>query len=156
MSDILKRIQQRKEELARQVLALENPELQKKIEDYRFWSNQLPILKKEIEALIGESLEEEVTAKTASNRGRKKGAPRLVDAEVEAKIAELLRASVGGLAASEIAAKIHSVDWPDRPLSSIYQRVSKILNADQQLAAGSRKYRKTGELRNTKWFAVVV
>ncbi len=68
----------------------------------------------------------------------------------------LLRASAGGLAASEIAAKIHSADWPDRPLSSIYQKVSKILNTDQQVAVEIRKYRKTGELRNTKWFAVVV
>ena len=76
MSDILQRIQQRKEELARQVQALENPDLQKKIEDYRFWSNQLPILRNEIEALIGESLEEEVAAKAASNRGRRKGVPR--------------------------------------------------------------------------------
>lgn len=152
MSDILQRIQQRKEDLARQVQALENPDLQKKIEDYRFWSNQLPILRKEIEALIGESLEEEVTAKAASNRGRRKGVPRLVDAEVEAKVDELLRASAGGLAASEIAAKIHSAEWPDRPLSSVYQKVSKILNTDQQVAVEIRKYRKTGELRNTKWF----
>lgn len=156
MSDILQQIQQRKEDLARQVQALENPDLQKKIEDYRFWSNQLPILRKEIEALIGESLEEGVTAKAASNRGRRKGVPRLDDADVEAKIAEALQASAGGLAASEIAAKIHSAEWSDRPLSSIYQKVAKILNADQQLAEGSRKYRRTGELRNTKWFAVLV
>ena len=154
MSDILHKIQLKKEALARQAQALESPELQKKLQDYQYWSTHLPILKKEIEALIGEALDGAGADATSSKRGRKRGVTALLDADVEARITELLKGSPDGLAGSKIAETIHSTNWPDRPVSTIYQKVTKILNADQGLSDGTRKYRKQGELRNTKWFIV--
>jgi hypothetical protein len=154
MSDILKKIQLRRDELARQTQALESPDLQKKIQDYQYWSTYLPILKKEIEALLGEALDGAGADAASSKRGRKRGVAALLDADVEVQITDLLKGSADGLAGSKIAETIHATNWPDRPVSTIYQKVTKILNADQGLSEGTRKYRKQGELRNTKWFIV--
>jgi hypothetical protein len=154
MSDILQKIQLKKEALAKQAQALESPDLQKKIQDYQYWSTHLPILKKEIETLIGESLDEGSADHSQSKRGRKKGVASLAESDVEAKISELLKGSPDGLAGSKIADLIHAANWPERPRSTIYQKVNKILNADQELPDVDRKYRKQGELRNTKWFTV--
>ena len=154
MSDILHKIQLKKEALARQSQALESPDLQKKIEDYQYWSTHLPILKKEIEALIGDALDGTGADTASSKRGRKRGVAALLDADVQVQITELIKGSPDGLAGSKIAEKIHATNWPDRPISTIYQKVTKILNADQELSDGTRKYRKEGQLRNTKWFFV--
>jgi hypothetical protein len=154
MSDILQKIQLKREALARQAQALESPELQQKIQDYQYWSTHLPILKKEIEALIGEALDGAGADTASSKRGRKGRAASVVEADLQAKISDLLKGSPDGLAGSKIAEKIHATNWPDRPISTIYQKVTKILNADQELPDGTRKYRKDGQLRNTKWFFV--
>lgn len=153
MTDIQQIIDLRKEELARQVRELDNPELQKKIEDYKFWSRQLPILKAEIEALIGVPLEKEVNPKAPSDSGRKKGVPLPPDADIDAKIDEILKASAVGLSGVGISNQVREKYWPKCSEDSFYQRVSKILGADQTLPEGSRKYRRTGEKRNTNWFA---
>jgi hypothetical protein len=152
MSDILQKIQLRKEALAKQVQTLESAELQKKIQDYQYWSAHLPILKKEIESLIGESLDEASADPSQSKRGRKKGVASLVESDVEAKISELLKGSPDGLAGSKIADLIHASNWPERPRSTIYQKVNKILKADQELPDVDRKYRREGQLKKTKWF----
>jgi len=154
MSDIFQKIQLKKDALAKQALALESPDLLKKIQDYQYWSAHLPILKKEIEALIGEALDGTGGDTASSKRGRKRGVAALLDADVQVRITDLLKGSPDGLAGSKIAETIHSTNWPDRPVSTIYQKVTKILNADQGLSDGTRKYRRQGELRNTKWFIV--
>ncbi len=150
----LEKIQLKREALAKQAQALESPDLLKKIEDYKYWSAHLPILKKEIEDLIGEALDGAGADTASSKRGRKRGVTALLDADVQVQITELLKRSPYGLAGSKIAETIHASNWPDRPVSTIYQKVTKILNADQELSDGTRKYRKDGQLRNTKWFYV--
>ena len=73
---------------------------------------------------------------------------------MQVQITDLLKGSPDGLAGSKIAEKIHASNWPARPISTIYQKVTRILNADQELSDGTHKYRKDGQLRNTKWFFV--
>ena len=106
------------------------------------------------EALIGEALDGAGADTPSSKRGRKRGVADLLATDVHVQITDLLKGSPDGLADSKIAEKIHAGNWPDRPISTIYQKVTKILNADQELPDGTRKYRKDGQLRNTKWFFV--
>jgi hypothetical protein len=148
MSDILQKIQLKKEALAKQAQALESPDLQKKIQDYQYWSTHLPILKKEIESLIGESLDE-AASPAKSARGRRKGSPSVSDEVMKQKIIETLaKAASDGLAAVGIRDEI-SKDFKEVAESTIYQKVSNILKTGE-----GDQFRKTGELKKTKWFLV--
>jgi hypothetical protein len=104
------------------------------------------------EVLIGEALDGAGADTASSKRGRKRSVAALLDADVQARITDLLKGSPDGSAGSKIAEKIHAANWPDRPISTIYRKVTKILNDDQELSDGTRKYRNDGQLRNTKWF----
>jgi len=150
MSDIFQKIQLKKDALAKQALALESPDLLKKIEDYKYWSVHLPILKKEIEDLIGEPLQAVGDTPTSSKRSRKRGLA-LVDGDVELQITEILKASPEGLAGAKIAEKLQLSHWQDKQVGTVYLKVTKILNADQMRVDGERKFRKEGQLRNSRW-----
>jgi hypothetical protein len=73
---------QQKEYHLKQAQLLDSEELQKKIKDYFFWHDQLPILKKEIEEILGKSMDEAATP-AASKRGRKKGSTSVSVEQIE-------------------------------------------------------------------------
>jgi hypothetical protein len=139
---------QQKEYHLKQAQLLDSEELQKKIHDYLFWRDQLPLLKREIEEILGKSMDEAATP-AKSVRGRRKGSPSVSDEEVEQKVIDILAGSATlGVAAAGIKDKI-CAEFTEVAESTIYQKVSRILKAGE-----GAKFRKTGELKQTKWFVV--
>ncbi len=127
---------------------LDSEELQKKIKDYFFWRDQLPILKKEIEDILGKSIDD-AAAPAESKRGRKKGGTSVSDDQIEQEVIDVLAKSATlGQAAAGIAGEI-SGKFTDVAKSTIYQKVSRVLKRGE-----GHQFRKTGELINTKWFGV--
>jgi hypothetical protein len=156
MSDILQKIEQRKEELAKQVAALEDPELKKKIADYQYWKVQLPILEKELEALVGVALVDSSRTSTPSTqkspKGPKKGGRRLEDTEVESSVLNFFKTKspTKGVSASNIAASIKG-DFPSAvPLSTIKTKVTDLLK--KELLEPNPRFRNEGEKGASKWF----
>lgn len=156
MSDILLKIQQRKEELAKQVAALEDPELKKKIADYQYWKIQLPILEKELQALVGVPLVESSPASTPSTqkspKGPKKGGRRLEDAEVESSVLNFFKTKspTTGASASQIAASLKDDLQSEVPLSTIKAKVTDLLK--KELLLPNPRFRNEGERGASKWF----
>ena len=142
---------QQKDYHLKQAQLLDSEELQKKIKDYFFWRDQLPVLKKEIEEILGKSMDEPAMP-AVSKRGRKKGSASMshdqID-KIEQEVIDLLAKSATlGRAAAGITEEI-SKKFTDIAESTIYQRVSKVLKRGE-----GDQFRKTGELKNTKWFAI--
>lgn len=158
MSDILLKIQQRKEELAKQVAALEDPELKKKIADYQYWKVQLPILEKELQTLLGVPLVESSPASTPSTqkspKGPKKGGKRLEDTEVESSVLNFFqtKSRTTGVSASKIASSVKG-DFPSEvPLSTIKAKVTDLLK--RELLMPNPRFRNEGEKGASKWFFI--
>ena len=139
---------QQKDYHLKQAQLLDSEELQKKIKDYFFWRDQLPVLKKEIEDILGKSMDDAAEPAT-SKRGRKKGGTPVTDAQIEQEVINILAKSATlGQAAAGIAGEI-SGKFTDVAKSTIYQKVSRVLKRGE-----GHQFRKTGELINTKWFGV--
>jgi hypothetical protein len=107
----------------------DSEELQKKIHDYLFWRDQLPLLKREIEEILGKSMDEAATP-AKSGRGRRKGSPSVSDEEVEQKVIDILAGSATlGVAAAgikdKICAEFTDVILTDRSKNSIIVNVKK-------------------------------
>ena len=141
---------QQKEYHLKQAQLLDSEELQKKIKDYFFWRDRLPVLKKEIEEILGKSMDEPATP--VAKRGRKKGSASMshdqID-KIEQEVNDLLAKSATlGRAAAGITEEI-SKKFTDVAKSTIYQKVSRVLKRGE-----GHQFRKTGELINTKWFGV--
>lgn len=158
MSDILLKIQQRKEELAKQAAALEGPELEKKIADYQYWKVQLPILEKELQTLVGVPLVELSPASTPSTqkspKGPKKGGRRLERTEVESSVLNFFKTKspTTGASASQIAASLKN-DLPSEvPLSTIKAKVTDLLK--KELLLPNPRFRNEGERGASKWFFI--
>lgn len=146
-------IDEQRELHRKQLELLNSDDLKKKIEDYKYWSAQLPILKKELEALIGKSLDEAPAApKEKSPAGRPKGGTVLDVSDVAPKLLELLRKEEHskGLAAKHIGAYLKG-NWEVR-VSTIDRKVKEVLDEDQKLPESERKFRKSGSNRSSKWF----
>jgi hypothetical protein len=149
---------QQKEYHLKQAQLLDSEELQKKIKDYFFWRDQLPILKKEIEEILGKSMDEAATP-AASKRGRKKGSTSVsVDQieqieQIEQMVIKILADSATlELPAAGIKDKIRAnftENFTDVTDSTLYLKVSNVLKRGE-----GQKFKKTGELRNTKWSLV--
>jgi hypothetical protein len=146
---------QQKEYHLKQAQLLDSEELQKKIKDYFFWRDQLPILKKEIEEILGKSMDEAATP-AASKRGRKKGSTSVsVDQieQIEQTVIKILSDSATlELPAAGIKDKIRAnftENFTDVADSTLYLKVSNVLKRGE-----GQKFKKTGELRKTKWSLV--
>jgi hypothetical protein len=159
MSDtkvILDLIEEQRELHRKQLELLDSTDLKKKIEDYRHWSVQLPILKNELEALIGKPLEEPPAApKEKSPKGRKKGGTSLDVADVAPKVLDLLREEKHskGLAARHIGLQLKD-KWKGVEESTVERKVKEVLDKDQKLPESERKFKRSGSNRSSKWVAV--
>jgi len=156
MSDILQKIQQRKEELAKQVAALEDPELKKKIADYQYWKVQLPILEKELQALVGVPLVESSPTSTPSTqkppRGPKKGGRRLEDTEVESGVLNFFktRSPSTGASAAEVARELKKSSLSEASFATFQAKVASFLKGE--LLILNPRFRNEGERGASKWF----
>jgi hypothetical protein len=156
MNDSLEQFRlQQKEYHLKQAQLLDSEELQKKIKDYFFWHDQLPILKKEIEEILGKSMDEAATP-AASKRGRKKGSTSVSVEQIE-KVEQMVIKILADSATLELPAagikdKIRAnftENFTDVTDSTLYLKVSNVLKRGE-----GQKFKKTGELRNTKWSLV--
>jgi hypothetical protein len=158
MSDILQIIEQRKEELARQVAALEDPELKKKIADYQHWRVQLPILEKELHTLVGVSLVDVSPTSTRytkkSQKGPKVGGRRLKDAEVESGVLNYFKTDCpnDGASVAEIARHLEKNSLLGASFTTIQKKVSDFLKAE--LGKPSPRFGNKGKLGASKWFLI--
>lgn len=155
MGDFVQKFLSTQEKLAERAKRMASPEIQQKLKDYDYWSEQLPILRRELEEIMGERLGESPPVQEAekSSRGRKKGSQSVPESEIEEKMREALKQSPG-IPASEIARNIQMANWPSAPETTIYAKVNQILKKDEGRSIESKKYRKEGEKRNTRWFLI--
>jgi hypothetical protein len=139
---------QQKDYHLKQAQLLDSEELQKKIKDYFFWRDRLPVLKKEIEDILGKSMDDAAEPAT-SKRGPKQGGASISIKEVEDKLTAHLKGTTEGKSANEIANELHEDQLKHVPRSTIYQKVSTVLKRGE-----GDKFRKTGQLKNTEWFLI--
>jgi len=149
-------IDEQRELHRKQLELLNSDDLKKKIEDYKYWSVQLPILKKELEALVGVPLVNSSPTSTPSTqkaqKGPKKGGRRLEDTEVESSVLNFFKTKspTKGVSASKIAASIKG-DFPSEvPLSTIKTKVTDLLK--KELLEPNPRFRNEGEKGASKWF----
>jgi hypothetical protein len=148
MDEIDEKIRLKKELYRQKSALLESPDLQKKISDYRYWSKQLPILKKEIEDIIDEPLDGLADIPSPSKRGRKKGNAPVSEGDVKEELITHLQGMTKGKSARQISRDLHTKDRLRQvPESTIYKKVADLLKAGEGTEFG-----KTGQLKNTEWF----
>jgi hypothetical protein len=149
-------IDEQRELHRKQLELLNSDDLKKKIEDYKYWSVQLPILKKELEALVGVPLVNSSPTSTPSTqkaqKGPKKGGRRLEDTEVESSVLNFFKArsSSKGVSAASVARELKKDSLSEFSLSTIQTKVSSFLKGD--LLNPSPRFRNAGEKGASKWF----
>jgi hypothetical protein len=148
MDEIDEKIRLKKELYRQKSDLLDSPDLQKKVSDYRYWSKQLPILKKQIEDILDEPLDGLADVPSSSKRGRKKGSASISKGVVKEELITHLQGMTKGKSAREISRDLHTKDRLRQvPESTIYKKVADLLKAGEGTEFG-----KTGQLKNTEWF----
>ena len=102
---LAERIREETERYKQRLAFLESGELQKMIDEYEHWSKRLPVLRAEIEEILGTSFEESVSSK--EKKGSKGNRSKKTAGEVLKDMVALLEKHPEGLKKAAIAKELN-------------------------------------------------